>query len=116
MLHKLTGASRWRSLAISVSGPRLEYVETGAYMIKFGANHISFSERRQHDDSYHFDVEEKLYANSNHSGKISFACWSEENTKKVQETIMEFIANLMDEEKPIPRFKLSDMVRSKQKK
>lgn len=96
---------------ITIHGPRLTYVETDEYTIKFYAKHVSFQKKSTRSSAWWgFDAEEKLYLASNHCSKISF--WAaEEKREENEKKIMEFIAKLMADAsiKPVPRFKLSQV-------
>jgi hypothetical protein len=109
----------------------IAYIETDKYSIRFSAARISFS-RRGKDEYWGFEIEEKLYATSNHQTKISYTVqvashfdrnkgeygeYVEDESRKAKEKkrgeeILEFIEQLMAENaiKPVPRFSLSDVV------
>lgn len=108
----------------------IAYLETDKYNIRFSAARISFSRHGQ-DDYFSFEIEEKLYATSNHQTKISYTVsvgghWEKDKgyveddnhktkEKKRGEEILELIEQLMTTNamKPEPRFSLSDMVQGK---
>lgn len=101
------------TVRIIVHGGRLDTVETDKHIIRFYASHISYTEPgRSYNDHFGFDVEEKEYATSNHSTKISFYA-PEGKEKEVAEKITQFVNKLMAESsiKPVQRFTLSDHAR-----
>lgn len=106
-------------------------LETDKYDIRFsGQSRISFS-RKDKDKYWGFELEEKLYATSNHRTKLSYAVsvgshlegekYVEDNRKakekKRGEEILKFIEQLMTASamKPEPRFSLAEMVQSRVK-
>jgi hypothetical protein len=93
-------------IIIKTFGARMDSVETDEFLICFYANRASFGRRLKKGDSWGFDVEEKLYTNSNHSSKIHFDCYPPEKAVKTKEMIMEFIGRLMADVKIEPRFSL----------
>jgi hypothetical protein len=124
-------------ILIKSYGPgRFSEVNDGFYSFRFYANHLSFShrpDRKSWENTFSFDVEEKLYLTSNHRTKISFFSpdvhkdnergeYGEllvdvKKTKAEQEKrlrkIEDFIKKLMDDAgiEPVPRFNLG-MVRA----
>lgn len=99
------------TVRIVVHAGKLDTVDTDKHQIHFYAHHISYSEPSgSYDDYFGFDVEEKLYAASSHSTKISFYA-PEGKEKKLAEKITEFINKIMAdaEIKPVPRFSLKSM-------
>jgi hypothetical protein len=102
---------------IVVYGGRLSTVETNKHLIRFFANHISYNEHDGHswENSWGFDAEDKLYLTSNDCTKISFYA-PEGKTKEITEKITQFIDKIMAEAsiKPVPRFTLSDRVKSQE--
>lgn len=125
---------------LSTTGGRIMFgyqsislLETDKYSIRFsGQSRISFS-RHNEDEYWGFEVEEKLYATSNHRTKLSYSVsvgghyeegkgYVEDGDRKAKEEkrgveILEFIERLMTENamKPKPRFSLSDMVQNRMK-
>jgi hypothetical protein len=101
----------------------LAYIETDKYIIRFSPSRISFS-RQEQKDYFAFEIEEKLYATSNHRTKISYTVsvgghWEKDKgyveddnrktkEKKRGEEILSFINELMTENnmKPVPRYSL----------
>jgi len=120
-----------RTLLIKAFGKRLDTVETDAILIRFYAAHASYTQygsgNKYGPDSFSFDVEEKLYTDSNHCSKISYAAsavefvrvedgeggydYKQVKNKKKQEAerkrIMAFIEELMAGVKVKPRFSLA---------
>jgi hypothetical protein len=120
-------------ILVRSNGPgNLSEVEDGDYAIRFYASHIGFAYmpkgKWDDPDTISFDVEEKLYLNSNHSTKISFfspelgvkydkefhRSIDEKETaaemKRREKKVLEFIEKLMVDAniKPIPRFSLDE--------
>jgi len=130
-IEAVTNLKSGEVLVKAHSPGRLSEVSDGVHTIRFYANHLSFtylpSGRWEDPAAFNFDIEEKLYLNSNHSTKISFYSpevgveydkqWNRSiNQKKTEaekirreKKILEFIDKLMAEAsiKPIPRFRLS---------
>jgi len=121
-----------RTLVIKAFGKRLDTVETDGILIRFYAAHASYTQYGSRDkygaDTFNFDIEEKLYTDSDHSSKITFATigkyervedgeggWDYKMApgKKKQEAerkrIMEFIDELMAGVKTKPRFSLENI-------
>jgi len=121
-----------RTLVIKAYGNHLDTVETDKMIIRFYAAHASYTQHgsrdKYGDDSFSFDVEEKLYTDSDHSSKITFVTPSESKRvpdgeggydykwvqdKKKQEAerqrILKFIDELMAGVKVKPRFSLSTL-------
>jgi len=136
-IEAVTNLKSGEILVKSHSPGRLSEVNTGVHTIRFYANHLSFTYQPKgtwdDPDTISFDVEEKLYLNSNHSTKISFYSpevgvtydkgWNRsidqekteaEKTRR-EKKILEFIDKLMAEAsiKPIPRFALAKVAHSK---
>lgn len=97
-------------IRIVVYGGRISLVETNRHTIVFYATHISYGEHdaRRWENSWSFDVEEKLYLTSNHRTKISYYALEGEE-KEVVEKITQFIDKIMADAavKPVPRFTLT---------
>jgi hypothetical protein len=98
------------TITIRARGIRMEHVETDEFLIKFYAKHAYFGRHVKKGDSWGFDVEEKLYTDSNHSSKIHFDCYPAEKEAKTRETVMAFINKLLSIVKPEPRFSLAKQV------
>ena len=100
--------SPYTNLQVTASGPKLEYVSTSEESIKF-ENGIYYSKSWR--DGLSFTIEEKIYANSSHSCRISFYC-NAEGVKETQSKIQAFIDELMAGIKPESRFSLKQLVPS----
>lgn len=95
---------------VIISGPSLREVETNEYHIKFYASHASFEKKSGSSNIskwWGFDVENKVYLTSNHCTKISFYA-SEDKRREKQKKIETFIAKIMAEIEPKPRFSLAE--------
>jgi len=102
---------------IIVYDGRLSTVETSKHSIRFFANHIAYAEHpapRRWEESWGFDVEDKLYLTSNDCSKISYYA-PEGKEKKITEKITRFIDKIMAEAsiKPVPRFTLRNKISKK---
>lgn len=83
---------------------RLEYVESREYLLTFHARHASVAKNKE---SWGFDLEEKECRVSNHRSKISYYCRNKEDEHVIAQKINNFIAELMGNETPEPRFSLA---------
>jgi hypothetical protein len=107
---------------IEWSGEKISVLECPGYTIRFYDSHIGF----RMGDNLAFDVEEKLYMNSNHSTKITFSVlidgyvdepsgkWVKKNALQAYaDRIWEFVEVTMTENglKPEPRFQLAEIVK-----
>jgi len=95
------------SLSIKASGSRLLEVYTGDYSFNFNAATISFS-KRSPSEWMSFQLEEKLYTQSNHCTRVSFYA-EDDKLKETKKKIEDFIDKIMAEAsiKPVPRFTLA---------
>jgi len=111
-VQKLPAQSKspYNNLQITAAGPTLELVSTSEETINF-KNGIWYSKSPRHSNGLSFTVEEKIYANTNHSSKISFYC-DEKEVKDTKSKIQTFIDELMAGIKPEPRFSLKQLVPS----
>ena len=100
-------ASPYATFQLAARGPTVEYVTTREESIKFESG-IVYSKKQATiwGNWFNFTIEEKLYAQSSHSTKISFYC-DEKEVKEFQSTIQAIIDKLMAGVKPEPRFSLA---------
>jgi len=93
---------------IRIDGHKIERIETRDLSIRFFSKRAAVSRTTSpHRNWLHFEVEKKLYLNSNHSTKISFSA-SEETEAKQRKQVEDFIDEIMSEAgmTPISRFSL----------
>ena len=95
----------YTGLQIVARGPKLQLVSTSGESVKFESE-IVYSKTIAKWNTLFFTIEEKLYAQSSHSTKISFYCDPKE-VKNVQSKVQAIIDELMTGIKPIPRFSLA---------
>lgn len=97
---------------VVIHGGRLDTVETDNHSIRFYMRHITYAARTRTQGAFFgFDVEEKEYATSNHSTKISFYA-PEGKEKEWTEEIAQFVNKIMADAgiKSVPRFSLKENV------
>ena len=100
-------------LTIKAKGPELTEVEVDPYHFTFRLRMVSVSYKTYGSkDHWHFDVEEKIYTDSNHSSKLHYDGSSPEDKKKQIELINAFVSKLMEGIEPEPRFDLSKFHRT----
>lgn len=111
---------------ILIHDHRVTHVETSGMEIRFFSKRASvYKTTSPHRNGLYFEVEKKLYLNSNHSSKISFptpdGLWAPEGIdytkKQVEEEkerkqIEDFINKLMSGVTPVPRFSLEKYTES----
>jgi hypothetical protein len=108
LAHKiaLDAVETLKDVRIDIRGSRFSTVETDEVSIRFHPHHITYGEGGW-EQSFNFDVEEKVYLTSSHSTKISFYA-PEGEEKEMAEKVTALIDKIMSEVKPIPRFNLSE--------
>lgn len=111
---------------ILIGDHRITHVETSDIKIRFFSKHASvYKTTSPHRNVLYFEVEKKLYLNSNHSSKISFptpyGLWTPEGidytktaaeTEKKKKQVEDFINKLMSGVTLVPRFSLKQYTES----
>lgn len=110
---------------IKIDDHKVTLVETDDMSIRFYFKHLDVGKTLSPHNRLYFQVEKKLYLNSNHSTKISFwtpdGLWTPEGldyTKKAIEEekkkkqVEDFINKLMSGVTPVPRFSLEKYTES----
>ncbi|GAH29746.1 unnamed protein product [marine sediment metagenome] len=99
---------------IRIDGHKIERIETSDLSIRFFSKRASVQKTTSpHRNWLSFEVEKKLYLNSNHSSKITF--WaSEKDEAKQKKQVEDFIDEIMAEAgmTPIARFSLEHYMSS----
>jgi len=131
-IDAVTNLNQGRIRIQTRSNDEFERVETEQYTFTFYASHMGFLKTTKTGKSteyFGFDAEEKEYANSNHSTKVSYAVhvegeyvegrgWVESDRKEKErvrgEEINLFIEKLMQENEitPVARFSFKQMKRT----
>lgn len=93
-------------IIIKMFGSRMESIETDVFHISFYASHASFSKNVKNGLSLAFEIEEKLYTDSNHSSKAIYSHWQPEKLPELRKSVTDFIVDLMKDVKAEPRFSL----------
>lgn len=108
-----------QDLKIKASGPELDEVVAYPFSFSFRKRTISVSYNPKDqsiiDGCWYFQVEEKIYTDSNHSSKLHYDGNSPESKKKQIELINAFVAKLMEGIVPEQRFDLKKFSKSRAK-
>lgn len=90
---------------INIDDHTVTRIETDDTSIRFYLKHVKVGKTLSSHDWMGFEIEKKLYTNSNHCSKISF--WAPEGEeKKKKKQVEAFIDELMSDVTPIARFSL----------
>lgn len=105
-----------QELKIKASGPTLDEVVAYPYSFSFRNRTISVSYNpKDSDDRWYFQVEEKIYTDSNHNSKLHYDSNTPEDKKRQIKLINTFVNKLMEGVVPEKRFNLEKFCKSRAK-